>query len=1041
MIATLAAAVTIPHQTAATGMRMSVHNRLLFNRAAVSGLDRVEVLMLTDPAALDRLEGAVTNLDGRVGRSDTRTGYVRADLPIGNMLQLVSNPLVEAWHMSTGSRKAWYRDGPPLSNATMFREFETRAPPRIQPAATTERPMLPRDLAGQGGYTADDDSGLREWRKRHPSFDGRGVTIAIVESGIPDFTHPAFGAVRTLDGHETTKIAGIINAMDADQPDATRVTLDRDVRVVRSWARVGARTYIFPRPGNYRFGTFPLTAGGNLVQNFGVIEDAATDEIRVDADGDDDFRNDQPVSDVNDRLDVREFTTLPQPSMRVPFVVARGPTRRTVHVYPATGSHITMTASVAAGSLNSNSLAAGVAPNARILIVHVDTRLRDYIEAYLAAAQREDVDVINDSTGITLLPETGADFVGRFMSRIGRIYNKVILHAANNTQQLLNTASTPGDVLSIGGTIGPATLSALFGGQLDELVVHPTGGAGPGIDGSIRPDVLAPVHVISADLPSIDNGIVLPARAPQWPLPRAYQISCCTSSSTPFASGLTALLVSAAKQTGVRYSRETITHAIRVGARFLSAVPSYKQGHGVFDVNAAWLALNQTDVVPRIEVTTGVDHPIAPYAAAGDAGIGILERDGWRVGMSGRRTLHLRRTSGPERRTVYRVSWTGNDEVFTAAASVALPLDATVALPVDISARNAGVHSALLNLHDPASGSIVFRTQATIVVAHELDERTRRVTLTGTLPTMREQSHYVRIPDAVSSVTTRLRVTHGRVKVSFVSSHGVYLSYYPHLHPAMSRQFEPGTYVISLAAPVPGVWTISVMNESARREGHSSDEAARYSIDVGVQHASLQARRLDDTSFTLDMRSRAVPVREPAFSYSLGSLISRRAEFLANGLPNQFAIDVPENTGTLSVRVQSTSGRSLEIHLYDCSSGECFSYAFTIPASTTQSLRIRRPATGRWIAAVNAAPASGIPGSFVIDTMLTGTPQNGRWGERVDVGALPARVPGSDRVILFELFDAVIEREERQHPWENRPGVEKLNDWPVAIGSVIYRID
>jgi hypothetical protein len=180
-------------------------------------------------------------------------------------------------------------------------------------------------------------------------------------------------------------------------------------------------------------------------------------------------------------------------------------------------------------------------------------------------------------------------------------------------------------------------------------------------------------------------------------------------------------------------------------------------------------------------------------------------------------------------------------------------------------------------------------------------------------------------------------------------------------------------------------------------------------------------------------------VREPALSYSFGSLTTRRAEFLANGLPNLFPIEVPENTGTLSVRVQS--GQSLEIHLYDCSSGECFSHAFTIPAHTHQSLRVRRPAKGRWVAAINAAPAAGIPGSFVIDTTLTGVPRHGRAEGRVDLGTIPDRVPGSDRVILFELFDAVIEREEREHPWESRPGVELLNDWPVAIGSFIYRID
>ena len=777
------------------------------------------------------------------------------------------------------------------------------------------------------------------------------------------------------------------------------------------------------------------------MQQFGVIEDASTGEIRIDADGNGDFRNDRPSVDVNDRVDVQALVTLPPPAMRLPFVVARGIVPRTIHLYPATGSHITMTSSVAAGSSNADSLAAGVAPNARLLVVHAENRLRDYVEAYLAAAERNDVDVINDSTGVTLLPETGSDFVGQFLTRLGNVYGKLIVHSANNTQQFLNSASTPGDALSIGGTMGPATFAALFGGALGELVVHPTGGAGPGMDGSIRPDILAPVHVISADLTSNEPGTGLPAQSPRWKLPAAYQISCCTSSSSPYAAGLATLLVSAAKQTHLSYSRADLSRAIRFGARFLAGTPSYKQGHGVFDISASWDRLNHVPAIPQIEATAAVVHPLSPYAAGGSVGAGILEREGWRAGMTARRTLQLRRSSGPAGNVTYRVSWTGNDGTFLAPRSITLPLGTTEALPIDIVARSPGAHSALLNLHDPHTDDFVLRTQATIVVAHEFDERTHTSNVSGTLATMREQSHYFRLPEDVSSMTTRVRVMQGRIKVSFLPSHGVYPSYYPHVHPAISRQFAAGTYVLSLARPASGVFAISVMNESARREVDGADDTAVYSVEVTVQQAALVVHRAGETTFDVEMQSRLAIVHEPALSYSFGSIRTQRAALLANGLPNQFPIDVSEDTGVLNVAVRGDNAIGLDIHLYNCSSGECFSHAFTIPAKTAQSIAVRRPAKGRWIAVVHSAPEARASGSFIIDTLLAGLPRRASWGTRVDVGSLPAPVQGSGRIILFELFDAAIERAERDHPWETRSLIERLGDRPIAAGSVVYRIN
>jgi Subtilase family len=1041
--------------------RMSFHNRLLWNRAVVAGLHSIDVMLAVRSHAIAETAARVERLGGRVRRADDAVGYLRVEVPIETLLELVASIDVEAYQISSMSRGTWYRDAQPQRNADVFRGFEVAPPQGERPSggANPDLPALSVGASRESGFTADDDAGVGRWMAEHPTFDGRGVTIALLESAQPAFNNPTLRSAKTLDGRDVPKIAGILNVVAPDVWDETRVALETEVRVAGSWCQIGGRTYVFPHAGVYRFGVFRIPGGANVVHEFGVVEDLATHEIWIDANGDADFQDERPLTDVNEGFDVRTLKLRAPRPEEVTFVMARGSAPHTVHIYTGTTDHQTMTASVAAGSRTADSLAYGVAPNARILLGRtslVHDSLVSLVEAYLEAAKRSDVDVLDDSATPMLVPDTSADFLGVLFWRLAAVYGKPIVQGASNMQLFMNSASAIGS-FSVGGVIGPKTFAAFYGGSpLDRLIVHPVGGAGPSLDGAIKPDFLAPFHRIAADLPWNELADPLPRNAPAARLPPGYMVSCCTSASSPYAAGMIALLISAARQEHVPYTLESLGRALRLGARFLPGVPSYEQGNGVLDVEAAWRELRRpASSIPGIVAGADVVHPLAQYAADGPRGGGIFEFEGWSTGMTGRRDVRLRRESGPSGPVLYGVSWTGNDGTFSVPPAVELPLNATIALPVTIAVRATGAHSAILNLHDWSTGAIVFRTQATIVAAERFDVSAGAVRIGGVLPLLRQQAHYIQVPPATESIAIELDVMRGTVGVAILPSHGLFLNYYQHVFPYL-RRFPPGKYAVVLPNPAAGPWTISMRNDSALMESDRaivSTVEADYAITVRLMRASLRAVAADRDTVSLEFENQASPLRAPLLDTSIGTLASHRSRFLATGFPNAFEITVPEGSETLWLRARpgERAGVPLELYLYDCTSGECFSHNLAFPAANTQTLVVRKPKAGRWIAAVNAAPFPAADGEFVLDEIITlGAPRRSpvssgpeslrtRWTQGIDTTGPP--IPGKTRILFFELVDAAIEREIANQPWETRQPAYPMLPGQVVAGTAIYRIE
>ena len=229
-----------------------------------------------------------------------------------------------------------------------------------------------------------------------------------------------------------------------------------------------------------------------------------------------------------------------------------------------------------------------------------------------------------------------------------------------------------------------------------------------------------------------------------------------------------------------------------------------------------------------------------------------------------------------------------------------------------------------------------------------------------------------------------------------------------------------------------------------RDQSPVTTETAEYALTVRLLTASVALRSLSADRVGVEVTNRSATIEEPVIEWSVGTQATHRAAFLATGLPNQFTIDVPKDASTLVVHARSADpgAARVELYLYDCSSGECFSYDFTVPALPRQTLIVRKPKPGRWVAAVNPAPFPAVRGELVLDAIVTGVAH--RQSAQSPIITLPSSSnPQSGTpnpqfpVLLAELVDAAAERDARKHPWENRAGLTNLAERTVSAGMAI----
>jgi subtilisin family serine protease len=487
-----------------------------------------------------------------------------------------------------------------------------RKPPVVAEPGTPEpedalRPMVPADAAYARGWMPLASTGVDQFVRAHPTYDGRGVVIGILDTGIDP-------GIRGLEKTSTgdPKIIDLRDFSDEGAVPLQLVTPIGDGVVIAGHRLSGfGRVAALNTSGPYYGGTIQeiplgpppasdLNGNGTSNDTLVVVVTRATDGwvLLADTDGDGSLTGERPVHDF---LVARETFGWARRGRTPPLTLAANfsatgaePQLDLVFDTYGHGSHV---AGIAAGhDLYGVPGFDGVAPGAQLLglkiansaqgsITTTGSMIRAIDYAIRFASARRLPLVLNMSFGVGNEIEGTARIDALLDSVLAAQPSLVFTIAAGNDGPGLSTIGFPGSAqraITAGATMPGSFLGPGPGGARDDQLAYFSSRGGE----LAKPDLVTPGVAYST--------------VPRWST--GQEIEQGTSMAAPHAAGLAALLVSALEQEKHPVDARAIKQALMVTARPLQGAAFLDEGTGLPEVSAAYRWLLGERPVPDIRV-------------------------------------------------------------------------------------------------------------------------------------------------------------------------------------------------------------------------------------------------------------------------------------------------------------------------------------------------------------------------------------------------------------------------------------------------------
>lgn len=516
----------------------------------------------------------------------------------------------------------------PPAPATAAASSPTARPEADAATDSQPEPVAPPAQAYQLGWMPLASTNVPAFRAMHPSWDGRGVLIAILDGGVD----PVPGLDRQPDG--SGKILDMRDFSGEGRVALRPVEVAGDLLQVGSSVLRGAGRIRGLHTGGpiyggvlaeYALGEMPaadLNGNGVLGDTLVVVVVRLADgwAVLADTDGDGSLATERPVGDFARGRQTLGWWTgngSPPTAVAVNFTEAGAGAPPLLDLVFDTSGHGTHVSGIAAGyRMYGVEGFNGVAPGASLLALKIANdarggitvtgsivRAMDY--AIRFATERSMPLVINLSFGVGNEEEGRARIDGLVDSVLAEHPDVVMTVSAGNDGPGLSTLGFPASAsraISVGATYPGSFLPLQPNGRrLDDQVAFFSSRGGE----LARPDLVVPGVAYST--------------VPRWAV--AGEIKNGTSMAAPHAAGLAALLLSGLAAEHRTADAVTLRRALMGSARRLSAATWLDQGAGLPDLLRAWPLLSSPDgaTEPRVTVigTNGASGVVRLAGAAG----------------------------------------------------------------------------------------------------------------------------------------------------------------------------------------------------------------------------------------------------------------------------------------------------------------------------------------------------------------------------------------------------------------------------------------
>lgn len=390
-----------PAPAASRPPRLFKDSRQQIAIARAQGRREIALVVATVTGQTEAAAEETNRLGGDVRFRDDEVGYLRVRLPIDQATDFAESANVEAaaadcddhFPMRLTAGREPFCQSPERERGGRA----LAAAPVADPPGSEVWPPRSGDYPLRHPYSPLKDIAAADLLAQTPTYDGRGVTIALLD-GNPDLLLPEFQTAYTLDGKRVPKIADFLNVTDPrDDADLNPQWVNMMTEVEPDNGKITYQGKTFTVPGpfvyrrKYRIGLFderrfnhPSNAAyidqdvdrnGNPKGDdglFGVLWHEGTGEVWVDTNRNLSFADEKPMMDYIKRQDVGVFgKDDPKTPVResIGFAVQTDPVNKFVSINLGIYQHATEIMGSVVGNKEPGGRVAGVAPGARLVSI------------------------------------------------------------------------------------------------------------------------------------------------------------------------------------------------------------------------------------------------------------------------------------------------------------------------------------------------------------------------------------------------------------------------------------------------------------------------------------------------------------------------------------------------------------------------------------------------------------------------------------------------------------------------------------------------